>query len=178
MSQVTRVFLFSLLSSAGIGIATQADAFAVRRVAVECFLKTDGSFNNVSSGNIINNNTTSLFVYCPTPEDSQIRAQNITELNVHGKDASSTDYSSASVCWRSWFDDGGSCRNQQSFGDFNNPSAFGEFTLQLGTPNFSSTWVSADEANFKYVLVRLGAKGPASFDPSRLRGIYYAGPTP
>jgi hypothetical protein len=170
-----KVFIASAVASAALGVATQSQAFTVRRSAVECFVSTTGEFNNMAGGVISNNSTNSLFVYCPTPEDATIRAQNITTINVHGKDASSADWSEAQVCFNNWNDDGGNCRNLQRFGTPANPSAIGQFGLQLGAPNFTSTWPSGEEGHFKYVMVRLGRKGSGSWDPSTLRGIFFAG---
>jgi hypothetical protein len=55
------------------------------------------------------------------------------------------------------------------------PKGDAQFTMQLGAPSFSSTYVAGDEANFKYIMVRIAGRKSASFySPSKFRGIFFA----
>lgn len=174
MARIRQVLLSSAILSA-IAVsswdAPDAAAFAIRRSAVECYVLADGVPGTIAGGVITNNTDDSIFAYCPSPENGTIDAAQVKTINVHGTNASSVDFSYAQVCWNNWFDDGGGCRNFQQ-----TPTGNAPFTLALGAPVFSSTWVSGDVANFKYVMVRLGRRGtPSTYSPTRFRGIYFAG---
>jgi hypothetical protein len=174
MATIKQVLFSSAVLGAIAGSAWQApeaSAFAIRRGAPECYVLADGVSGTIAGGVITNNTDDSIFAYCPSPENGAIGASQVKTLNIHGTNASSVDYSYAAVCWSNWFDDGGGCRNFQQ-----TPTGTAPFALELGAPNFSSTWVTGDEANFKYVMVRLGRRRtPSTYSPTTFRGIYYAG---
>jgi hypothetical protein len=150
--------------------ANDAAAFGIRRAAPECYVLAPTVGGTIASGIITNNTDDSIFAYCPTPEDASVSASSIKTINVHGHNASPIDMSYAQVCWNNWYDDGGGCRNLVK-----TPDGDAQFTMQLGAPNFSSTYVAGDEANFKYIMVRLGRRKTSSFySPSSFRGIFFA----
>jgi hypothetical protein len=135
-----RVMILSTVVAFLVFTGVSAHAYTVRRSAVECFVRTNGDFSNVSSGVLVNNDPANpLFIYCPIPEDASIKAQTVRTINVHGYDASPTDYSYAAICLSRWDGSGGECRNSQTFGTFSNPGAVGQFGMHLGAPTFSST---------------------------------------
>jgi hypothetical protein len=173
MPSIHRIVFAAALAGALAGSlyeAGDAAAWAVRRSAAECYIGAPELGGTIQNGRITNNTDTALSVYCPTPEDATITGAAIKTINVHGYNAEPGDFTYASACDNSWYEDFASCRNTKQSGFFQ-----GQLTLQLGAPSYASVYPAHAEANFKFIHVRLARRNATTKLPSTLRGIYFEG---
>ncbi|MGK3990846.1 hypothetical protein WME99_47810 [Sorangium sp. So ce136] len=119
----------------------------------------------ISIGNaIFNQSTTSAeTISCPVTDDDRFRKQDITTLNVHGYNGSTTGVAvEASTCVVFFGATGEACSASVS------STANGNYTLSPPT----TVWSSAHSSDFGFIRVKLPAKGGAT--ASSVRGYYTA----
>lgn len=163
-------FLFTLFASAG----TAAFAKWERHTAAACNLSHYSNLDPVMQlvydwvGQVINYSTRDAFFICDIEDSDRFSKQNITTLNVHVYDGSTTTSVSAKACVTVFNGWGGSCGSTVSTGN-----AFtGEATLQPPM----TVWTAANFAQFGYVQVRLPPDvAPAGGDTSAFHGYYISG---
>ncbi len=108
--------------------------------------------------------SSSMFVLCDITDDDRFLKEQITTLNIHGRDGSTVDSPSAMVCRSTWWTVGGACGPQTS-------SPTGDVTNITLKPSLSQ-WTASTRADFGYIWMRLPARQGSS--QSSLNGFFTA----
>ncbi len=169
-STTGQAFIASLVFLLFAGTSTTVFAKWERHAATACKVShyaRDGSdMRRIhDTGNVTNYSTLSIRLICDIEDTDRFSKQEITTLNIHVRDNSSTASIYAKACYTMYNGTGGSCGSTVSSG-----GAFtGEKVLRVPL----TAWTNSTSAQMGYVIVELPADvAPAGGDTSSFHGYY------
>lgn len=161
-------FITSGIAGAIIATSSSSDAFERRIGAHYCapMHRQNNANVNVSGLGVSDFSFTDpVMVLCPIAEDTSLRINAVTQVNVHGFDGNNTQSISVTACSLAAFSNGGLCSGTVSSGT----TFTGNF--QISPTLFA--WGSANRFDFPYLQVTLPPAG--NVGASSVRGFFVAG---